>query len=281
MFEHFGPVNMAEASEAPLHVRMLGYPQIIWNGSPLAVPRRQARALVYRLAAHLAPVPRAELFYLFWPDQPETSAHRDLSHLLTHLRRAFPVPDILLTDMEIVSLNPARVWVDTLALEKALSPAPDGARLAMLRLAVDLYRGSFLANFSLAREPEVDVWIAQEQIIWERRYLEALRALMLLEAESGNLSSAMALAERYLATDNLAEDIHRHLITLYAARGERALAQRQFERCADALQRELGLRPLPETVAAYHAALAGTGRLSATTQRGITGNPEILSPKLV
>ncbi|MFN8485609.1 MAG: bacterial transcriptional activator domain-containing protein [Anaerolineae bacterium] len=278
MVEQFGPTGMDGAADAPLHVRMLGHPQVFWNSTPLDIPRRQARALLYRLAAYLAPVPRADLCYLFWPDQPEAVAHRDLSHLLTHLRRAFPAPDILVSSSETVGLNPQRVWADTWALEQALA----GTRPATLRRAVALYRGPFLASFSLAREPEVDVWIAEEQPAWERRYLEAVRALMLLEGEAGHASAAIALGERYLATDDLAEDIHRHLITLYAARGERAMAQRQFERCVDALERELGLPPLPETVAAYHAAMAGTGHWpAAPPQDGLPCGAEILSPKLV
>ena len=65
------------------------------------------------------------------------------------------------------------MWADTWALEEALA----GTRPATLRRAVALYRGPFLASFSLAREPEVDVWIAEEQPAWERRYLEAVSGL--------------------------------------------------------------------------------------------------------
>ncbi len=257
--ERNGIVRMADPSGAPLHVRMLGHPEIFWNGLALDVSRRQTRALLYRLAVRLAPIPRSELFYLFWPDRPEAVAHRDLTHLLTHLRRAFPQPDVLLADGDFVALNPRSAWVDTLALELALAPAPSAYRLEALRAAVPLYRGPFLADFSLTREPEVEDWIAEEQPVWERRYLEALQALMALEAEVGHIDAAIALGERYLATDNLAEPIHRHLITLYGMKGERALARRQFERCAAALWRDLSLAPLPETVAAYHAAVLDIG----------------------
>src|SRR5262249_55246591 len=60
-----------------------------------------------------------------------------------------------------------------------------------------------------------------------------------------------------LAVDELAEEIHRRLIQLYAFGGDRGAALRQFERCSDALERELGLSPLPETRAVYEAALRG------------------------
>ncbi|MBC8162988.1 MAG: transcriptional activator domain-containing protein, partial [Roseiflexaceae bacterium] len=59
------------------------------------------------------------------------------------------------------------------------------------------------------------------------------------------------------ATDELAEDMHRHLIALYAATGDRTAALRQFERCVVALERELGVGPLPETRAVYEAVRDG------------------------
>ncbi len=49
--------------------------------------------------------------------------------------------------------------------------------------------------------------------------------------------------------------MHRRLIELYAATGDRGAALRQFERCAAALERGLGVSPLPETRAIYQTVL--------------------------
>lgn len=125
-----------------------------------------------------------------------------------------------------------------------------------LQRAVDLYRGPFLAGFSLPASPEFEAWVTQERYAAERRYLEALAALMDRRAASGEYASAIACARRYLETDDLAEEVHRRLIELYAAAGDRSAALRQFERCAVILERELGVSPLPETRAVYQAVLA-------------------------
>ena len=82
-----------------LFLGLLGPPEVIWAGATLSIARRQTRALLYRLAVHLAPVPRTQLGYLLWPDVPDTTARRNLTHLLTLLRRALPRPDLLLTDL--------------------------------------------------------------------------------------------------------------------------------------------------------------------------------------
>ena len=76
------------ASSPPLpalQVSLLGTPAVRWAGRPVAIARRQVRALLYRLAASREPVPREQLCFLFWPDVPEITARRKLSGLLQNL----------------------------------------------------------------------------------------------------------------------------------------------------------------------------------------------------
>jgi predicted ATPase len=77
------------------------------------------------------------------------------------------------------------------------------------------------------------------------------------QTSARNYQAAIDYAHRYLAVDDLSEEMHRHLITLYAAIGDRSAATRQFEHCTVALERELGVSPLPETRTAYQAILEG------------------------
>lgn len=240
----------AGPTAAALRVYLLGLPMVVWDGRPLAVSRRQARALLYRLAAYLQPVPREQLCFLFWPDIPEAVAHRHLTCLLTHLRRALPSPKLLLVAADSIGLDPLRAWSDVV----------DFARLCAnltLQQAVNLYRGPFLAGFSLPECPEFEAWSSQERYAQERLYLEALDDLIENRTAQGAYAEAIAYAQRYLASDELAEKVHRHLIELYAATGDRGAALRQYERCVTVLERELGVSPLPETQAAYQAVLQG------------------------
>ena len=48
-----------------LHLTLLGACQAAWQGEPLLLPRRQVRALLYRLAAQIEPVSRGHLAFLF------------------------------------------------------------------------------------------------------------------------------------------------------------------------------------------------------------------------
>jgi predicted ATPase/DNA-binding SARP family transcriptional activator len=240
----------------PLRIALLGPPQLAARGAPLGLPRRQLRALLYRLAVALRPVPRDQICLLLWPDAPDSAARRNLTVLLNQLRQALPAPEAVRAQSDSVALDPAHVWCDTVAFAAALAAAQAGD-LAPLAAAVEGYAGPFLDGFALPANAEFDDWLAQERQHWERRYLDALAALADGYAAAGAYAPAIAAAQRALAVDELAEEMHRRLIALYAAQGDRAAAQRQFERCALVLERELGVEPLPETRAAYEAALAG------------------------
>lgn len=257
MLRQSGRQKSTGDSAGVLRIHLLGPPKVEGADRALALPRRQVRALLFRLAARCQPVPRDELCYLFWADKPDTTARRNLRGLLTHLRSALPAPALLITSQDVVGLDPDSVWSDTVLFERLCTSPKLSTQVEALEQAVELYHGSFLAGFSLPACPEYEIWATTERRTWEGLYLEALASLVEERTAQGEYAAAIAYAGRYLATDALAEDIHRRLIELYAASGDRSAALRQFEECLTVLERELGVDPLPETQAAYRAALDG------------------------
>lgn len=252
--------------EADLCLSLLGPPTITWRGEPLTISRRQVRAILYRLGADLRPLPRDQLCALLWRDAPLARARRSLTHLLTHLRQSLPDQDLLEVTNEYISLDPHKTWCDTLALEQLYTEwhrrpqaAPDLDRDAWQSLEhverlVQSYRGPFLSGFVLREAPEFEAWVSHERQYYECRFLEILLDLIDEYQQRKDYTHAIAHALRYLQIDNLAEEVHCKLIELYAALGDRAAAERQFERCATALEQELGVSPSPKTWAMYQAA---------------------------
>jgi DNA-binding SARP family transcriptional activator/tetratricopeptide (TPR) repeat protein len=265
--------SAAPSSDGILSIYLFGTPAVVWAGEPLSIPRRHVRGLLYHLAAQTAPCAREHLCLLLWPDIPEASAHRNLTRTLTHLRRALPTPTALLADKETVLLDEKQFWCDVVQFRRLMQV---GADIRRLEQAVDFYRGDFLEGFYLPGCLEFERWISLEGTALEHIYLEALSCL--LEAKTGekDYASAILYAHRYLETDELAEEIHRRLISLYALSRDRSRALRQFETCASILERELGARPLPETRAIYQAVLEGR---PIDLQTGWLETSSRLSPK--
>jgi predicted ATPase/DNA-binding SARP family transcriptional activator len=244
-----------------LHIVLLGPPFVHVERQPLTIPRRQTRALLYYLAAVERPVSRDQLCLLFWPDVSQTVARRNLVVQLNQLRRVLP-PDTLRVTADTIALDAVRTQCDTFDFTAAARSVDAGA----LSHAVALYSGPFLDGFALPDCLEYDAWLTQERQIWERRYLQTLAGLIEALTVAEQYHAAIDNARRYLDTDPLAEDMHRRLIALYGAVGERTAAMRQFERCAVTLERELGVSPLPETRAVYEA--VRDGRLPLTAPVG-------------
>jgi predicted ATPase/DNA-binding SARP family transcriptional activator len=257
-----------------LRIGLLGPPDVTWAGQPVALARRQARALLYRLAAANGPVGRDALGELLWPDAGDPSTRRALTRLLTHLRAGLPDPEAILASEDHLALRPERCWTDVAEFGR-LTTVPRGGRqpdAEALERAAALHRGPFLDGFALPDSVAYDDWLAEVRRVWERRYLDALAALIEARAAAGERAAAIAAAERALALDPLAEELHRRLIALYAEAGDRAAALRQYERCAAILRDELGVEPMPET-RALAAALRARGTRGAEGDEQKTPRP--------
>ncbi len=267
-------------SPPELCILLLGSPRVEWHGEKIDIPRRAVRALLYRLAADEHPVSRDHLCLLFWREKDQATARRNLSHLLTHLRRALPQPEMIQSVDESVALNAEQIWCDARAFLALVQPLDLGGALTRetasarrrlvlpverLEQAVSLYRGAFLESFSLDTGADFEAWILSQQQFYERLFLECLAGLIEAYQARQDIQAAIACGQCYLALDELAEDIHVKLIQLYGALGDRNAVQHQFEACLTVLERELNVSPLPETWVAYQQALKG--RLATEKER--------------
>lgn len=243
-------------------IKILGPPTMVWRDQSFKLSRRQARGLLYYLASSLQPVARDRLCFLLWPDIPDLDARRRLTRLLSYLRVQLPDPNLLLVDNETISLEPDKVWSDASEFARLSAKQLPEAK----QMAIELYRGTFLKGFSLPKCPEYERWISDEGSRCERVYRSTLLELIKAKHASHDLASAIQYAQAYLEVDELAEEIHRQLISLYAQNGDQTAAMRQFETCTLILEQELGVAPIPQTRAAFDAAQSGAAHLKAAPQ---------------
>ena len=88
-------------------------------------------------------------------------------------------------------------------------------------------------------------------------------------------SRGLPHARRWLSLDPLCEPAHRCLMRLYAAAGDRRAALQQYTACQEALRKELGIPPEPETSALFERIKAGL--LTQRTPAGGDAAPPPLS----
>jgi len=125
---------------------------------------------IHRQRSH----PREVLAELLWGELGADKAKNNLRYALSILRRTFG--PYLHIERHQVSFNTKRAyWLDVEEFEKLIVRSRNlrgQMRFRVLRQALDLYRGDFLAGF-------YDDWVLAEQKRLEKLYLEALDALAL------------------------------------------------------------------------------------------------------
>ncbi len=163
-------------------------------------------------------------------------------------------------DAETVALAPG-VATDLVAFAAAVAEG-DADRV------LDLYAGGLLRGFDLAAAPAFADWLGARRETFAQRWREVAERRCDALAEAGDLRSALREAHRLIADDSLQEAHFRRVMRLHQRLGEREAALDAFERCRKALGRELGLRPLPETVALAEAIRASHAGVTTAATLG-------------
>ena len=234
-----------------LSLALLGPPVVRRDGAPVTFDTRKATALLALLAVTGREHSREQLADLLWPEADSAKGRASLRRTLSVTAAA--MGDGLSISRAAVALEPALVRVDVREFS-ALIGRPDAASLER---AASLYRDDFLAGFTLRGCPEFEEW--QESVSEELRQALArgLQRLVAACIADGALERAAVHARRWLQLDPLHEPAHQAIIRLHGWAGQRSAAMRQYRSLVRVLDRDLAVRPLPETTRLYDDVRAG------------------------
>ena len=241
---------------AQLTIRTLGPPELALDGVAVDTSRNKAIALLVYLAVNGQRCRREALAGLFWPDYEQSKAYAYLRRTLWELKEMLG-EGWLEVERETVGLaGDADVWLDVDAFRQALAAtathghAPAAvcpACIQPLSQAVELYRGDFLAGFSLRDSPGFDDWQFYLSEGLRQEASEALRKLSAIQGQERRLDAAIEAGRRWLSLDPLNEEAHRQVMLLHALHGQRSAALRQYQECVRILQAEMGIAPERKT----------------------------------
>lgn len=237
--------------EPTLRLSLLGAPEALCDGAPLAVDTRKATALLAYLALEPGRHGRDSVAALLWPEYAPDRARAALRRTLSTLRSALGGRWLAIA-RDAVSLERDGVLLDVDEFRRLA-----GGGVADLEQAAALQRGEFLAGFGLRDSAPFDDWQSLHAGTLARELGAVLDRLAEELGAAGSHARAIEHARRRLALDPLNEGAHRRLIELYGASGDRAAALAQYRECVRILHRELGVGPTGETTAAYHAVREG------------------------
>lgn len=247
--------------QEPLHIRVLGSPEVTVRGRPIEVDTRKAIAVLAYMAVE-GSADRAALATMFWADSPSDRAKATLRRTLSAVRAGVGA-DMLESDRNRVRLRDGyrcdlTEFTNAIAATGSHGHDPGDVCercIGPLGRAVSLYRGDFLGSFSVRDAPDFDDWARAVAESLRPRAGEACRRLAHAHASAGDYPSAIAAASKWVGLDELHEPAHRLVMLLRAWAGDRPGAMQAYRDCVAILDRELGVAPLEETTDLFGAIL--------------------------
>ncbi len=234
-----------------LRLALLGPPVVLRDSLPVTFDTKKAVALLALLAVTGREHSREQLADLLWPEAESAKGRASLRRTLSVTAAA--MGSGLTISRAAVTLELGAVQVDVREFE-ALIARPDAESLEQ---AVQLYRDDFLSGFVLRGCPDFEEW--QESVAEGLRQglARGLQRLVTACIAEGDLERATGHARRWLQLDPLHEPAHQAIIRLYGWAGQRSAAMRQYRSLVRVLDRDLAVRPLPETTRLYDDVRAG------------------------
>lgn len=228
-----------------MQLYLLGTFLLEHDATPIRLPRRKVEALLAFLVLYPQEHTREQIATLFWGDVPDDAARTSLRTALGVLRKHLH-PDIVLTERTTLQLNPdIPLWVDAREMARAYKTTETGTQalpLSELEARCRLYRGDLL--------PEMyEEWISPLREQYREMYLALSLRLVQALRSSSEYTRALQVVQHILLTDPANERAFQHLMFCHVAVGDRQSALSAYRQCVQALDRELGVAPMPETTA--------------------------------
>ncbi len=233
-------------------IRLLGQFSVELGGRAVDITARPAQSLFAYLLLNPVAHRRERLAGLLWPDSSEANARRNLRQALWQIRRALgeAADSLLLVEELTIGFNGESAYaLDTERIAHPLNEETDADELMQI---IALYTGELLPGF-------YDEWVLLErerlQAQFERKFTLLLERLV---AER-RWADVLQWGERWIALGYTPEPAYRALMQAHASLGDMVSMADVYRRCIEALDRELGVEPSPQTHALYEQLRVGEG----------------------
>ncbi|MEO1162673.1 MAG: BTAD domain-containing putative transcriptional regulator [Chloroflexota bacterium] len=256
-----------------LEISTFGGLQIFLDGQLAKFPTRKTQALLIYLLVSSQPQPREYLADFFWDDRSQKQAMSNLRTTLTRLRSS--VGDYLQITRHTVALasEPERVWIDTHEFNAIMNGTRENAGIDDL---LALYNGDFLAGFFVSGSDSFETWTAQERDKYQRLLIGRLHQEVQHRLKSHQFEQGIYYTQRLLDLAPFDEGAHRALMRLLAGNNQRTEALKQYERCCQVLENELGIEPETITQTLYQQ--IQSGNYSTSVQKAFYKIPQPSTP---
>lgn len=234
-----------------LEIQAFGEPEVKLDGQPITRWRMaKAMELYFYLLECKHPIRKERLISEFW-EEPDEHTSQTFYSTIHYLRGALGGGLTIRSRAGAYMLDLASVygmqgvWYDVAAFEElytngkqAMADKADEEACVAFESMIELYRGDYV-------QPFYSDWCRSRRYELQRAYLDAQQKLALLAWHAEKIEESTAHWQQMLVVDPCLEEAHCGLMRCYIRLGKRSLALRQYQRCTQTLQQELGTLPGP------------------------------------
>jgi DNA-binding SARP family transcriptional activator len=217
---------------------------------------RKPKQLLQLLALHPHGLSKERLAEQMWDGNAPANVTATVEHYACVLRRRLTAmnasgPSVVVSEPRGYRLDRRTVRLDIdrfdalIAGVSAIGPADAAACEAALALAV----GDLCED-----EPYVS-WAVTARSRYREKYVQLLLVAAQRTLLAGDAGQAVALAERAVVAEPLAERAYQALVLGHYVLGDQSAALRAYHRCRTVLAAEIGIDPLPLTRALFDGVL--------------------------
>ena len=253
---------LAKKENASLHVQTLGAFQV-WRNQELITPKAWGRDKSVQLfqflvtARHQRALHKEQIIDRIWEDidlkageQNFKVAQHGMNKTLEPNRKSRTEAKYITRQGVTYQLNLSEIWIDTDALEayialgnQSYSEKPKLA-IQAYRSALDLCHGAYLPNRLY------EDWSSAERERLQILILGTFINLSELLIEENPMES-IRLCQQALLIENTWEDAYRIQMEAYLKKSNRPMAIKTYRQCEAVLEKEFGVKPMPETKQLY------------------------------
>jgi DNA-binding SARP family transcriptional activator len=220
-----------------LKIHLLGQFKLLAGDQEIELPSRPAQSLFAYLVLNAGVTHRREkLASLIWPEANKNNARSYLRQALWRMRKALENgslnwSDYLhITDIDVSFNDQSDYWLDA---DQLLAAAKSDSVDEMIQ-GLDLYRGELLPGF-------YEEWVILERERMQSAYHQKTNLLLDNLVQNAQWDEALKWAEQWIRLGYSPEPAFRALMLAYAGLGDQTMVSATYQRCREALDRELGL----------------------------------------
>jgi DNA-binding SARP family transcriptional activator/predicted ATPase len=242
-----------------LKISLLGQFKIQAGDQTIELPSRPAQSLLAYLALNAGAAHRREnLASLLWPEASESNARGYLRQALWRIRKSLengglhPDDFLKINDISVTFNDQSGYWLDAVHLLDRDESRPLDELIEIARL----YRGELLPGF-------YEEWVLLARDRLEAAFHQKMNLLLERLIQAGEWDQVLEWSEHWIQLGHSPEPAFRALILAYAGLGDQSMVSAAYQRCVQALGRELELEPSPETQRLYEQILQGEKGITA------------------